>query len=365
MLMKNPYTRSRDNLLKLVGSAEQLASINRFIFAEGKAKGVEAIRVETGAGFDCTLLVDRALDLGEVRFRGRSLCWRSPAGVVAPAYYERAGLGWLRGFGGGMMVTCGLRNVGTDSVEGWESFGLHGEISYAPATRVSANACWKGDRYLIEASGEVREAYLGGPHFVLRRTWRTELGASWIELEDAVTNEGYKPEIHMQLYHWNFGFPLFNPASELYLTSDVVRPRDKAAAEGIERWRLGEEPDTGAAGQVFYHRTQSNGWERAVMTADGEAQDWGVELSWEAASLPYLTQWKMCGAGEYVCGIEPGNCLVEGREWSRARGLAPLAPGETRRYRLRLAALEGSEAVISAVEKCRPADAVVRESLPE
>lgn len=365
--MRNPYSHSRDELLKLVGSAEQLASLNRFTFAEGKAKGVEAIRVETGAGFDCTLLVDRALDLGEVRHQGRSLCWRSAAGVVAQTFYERQGNGWLRGFGGGMMVTCGLRNVGTPSEEGWESFGLHGEISYTPATRVSANARWVEDRYMIEVSGEMREAYLGGANLCLRRTWRTELGANWIELEDAVTNEGHRPEIHMQLYHWNFGFPLFNPASELRLTTDTVRPRDEAAAAGIERWHLGEAPDAGFAGQVFYHRRQeqANGWQRAVMVADGETRDWGVELSWEAASLPYLTQWKMCGAGEYVCGIEPGNCLVEGREWHRAAGLAPLAPGETRHYRLRLLALDGEAEVSQAIEKCRPADAIARESLPE
>ena len=67
--------------------------MNRFTFAEGKAKGVEAIRVDTGAGLDCTFLVDRALDLSEVRFHGRSLCWRSSAGVVGPAFYERQGMG--------------------------------------------------------------------------------------------------------------------------------------------------------------------------------------------------------------------------------------------------------------------------------
>lgn len=352
-------------MLRLVGSVEQLASINRFTLTEGKAKGVEAIRIETGAGFDCTLLVDRALDLAEARFRGRSLCWRSPAGVVAPAFYERAGSGWLRGFGGGMLVTCGLRNVGPGCAEGWETFGLHGEISYTPAARVAVSTRWEGDRYLIEVSGELREAYPFGPHLCLRRRWRTELGACWIELEDEVTNEGHRPEIHMQLYHWNLGFPLFNPASELHLTSDAVRPRDAAAAAGIVRWHLGEEPDAGAAEQVFFHRRQGRqrGWARAVLAADGAARDWGVELSWQVGPLPYLTQWKMCGAGEYVCGIEPGNCLVGGRDWYRQSGRAHLAPGKTRNYRLRLSVLEGEEAIARAIGKCPPAGEVAREAL--
>jgi len=56
------------------------------------------------------------------------------------------------------------------------------------------------------SKGEVREAYPFGPHLRLRRRWQTELGACSIELEDEVTNEGHRPEIHMQLYHWNFGF---------------------------------------------------------------------------------------------------------------------------------------------------------------
>ena len=182
--MEDPLSvgRTRADLLKLVGSAEQLASVERFIFAEGKAKGVEAIRFQTGGGLDGTILVDRALDLSDLRYMGRSLCWRSPAGVVAPSFYERPGNGWLRSFGGGMLVTCGLRNVGPGSQEGWETFGLHGEISASPASRVATSARWDGDRYRLEVKGEVREAYLGGPNLVLRRGWSTELGASWIEL---------------------------------------------------------------------------------------------------------------------------------------------------------------------------------------
>ena len=104
MMMGAEHGRTRSELVNLVGSADQLAWLDRFTFAESKAKGIEAIRAETGAGLSGVLLVDRALDLGDVRYNGRSLCWRSRADVVAPTFYEREGNGWLRGFGGGMLT---------------------------------------------------------------------------------------------------------------------------------------------------------------------------------------------------------------------------------------------------------------------
>jgi hypothetical protein len=45
----------------------------------------------------------------------------------------------------------------------------------------------------------------------------------------------------------------------------------------------------------------------------------------------------MPGAGVHVLGIEPANCLVEGRAVERERGtLVILEPGEQRTYELQL-----------------------------
>ena len=46
---------------------------------------------------------------------GRPLAWRSPTGNIAPGLYEPQGIGWLRGFHGGLLTTCGLRNTGIPS----------------------------------------------------------------------------------------------------------------------------------------------------------------------------------------------------------------------------------------------------------
>jgi hypothetical protein len=84
MDQRNHLNFSQEQLLERVGSMEQLAPVQRFQFIEGRAKSVEAYRVETGAGLAFTTLVDRGLDLADVTYRGRSLCWRSSAGIVAP-----------------------------------------------------------------------------------------------------------------------------------------------------------------------------------------------------------------------------------------------------------------------------------------
>ena len=63
-------------------------------------------------------------------------------------------------------------------------------------------------------------------------------------------------------------------------------------------------------------------------------------------TLPYLSQWKMIGEGEYVLGIEPGNCLPEGRPIEREAGrLVTLKPGESRKMVLEIGIVEGDKEI--------------------
>ena len=350
--MRKYWEAPKRELLRHAGSMDQLAPVRRFTFAEGRAKSVEAIHAETGTGFAFMCLVDRALDLCDARWCGASLCWRSAAGVAGPSAYERTGAGWLRGFGAGMLTTCGLRNVGPGADEGWETFGLHGEISYAPASRVAVNSGWRGDTCRIRISGEVREAYPFGPNLVLRRVWTTEVGASWLGLEDEVTNEGHRPETHMQLYHWNFGFPFLNEATRLRLTADQVEARDEAARAGLDEWSRFAPPSDGFAEQVFFHSHSGEPPTAAsALLVSDESEDLAVELCWDPRQLPHLVEWKLCAPGEYVLGIEPATCLPLGRAWHTAQKLPQLEPGESLRFRLRFAVLHGRDAVRERLSK--------------
>jgi hypothetical protein len=336
--MQRYWDSTREDILKRVGSIDQLAPVRRVAFLEKRSKSVEAIEVNTGAGLSFTVLVDRALDMSDAHWCGRSLSWQSSAGVVAPAYYERSSTGWLRGFGGGMLVTCGLRNAGPPLEEAGEIFGLHGEVSYLPAANAFYKTYWQEDRYCIEIHGEVREAFPFGPNLSLKRVWRTELGANWMELEDVVTNEGFRPELHMQLYHWNFGFPLINDGAKLSLTTDETTGREETSKNGLSRWSAFEAPSINLPEQVFFHSYSAEPPKttRIRIASNADPESLAVELSYPSQQLPCLTQWKCCQMGEYVLGIEPGNCWPEGRQHYRKRGGRVLAPGEYARFAMRL-----------------------------
>jgi hypothetical protein len=62
----------------------------------------------------------------------------------------------------------------------------------------------------------------------------------------------------------------------------------------------------------------------------------------------------MMGEGTYVVGMEPGNCLVEGRAKERERGtLQYIQPGEVREFDLELGVLDSADAIRSLEEELR------------
>jgi hypothetical protein len=54
-----------------------------------------------------------------------------------------------------------------------------------------------------------------------------------------------------------------------------------------------------------------------------------VSLSYRKAELPYLNQWRMAGEGDYVMGLEPGNCYPIGQvEFAKKGLLKYIEPGQ-------------------------------------
>ena len=67
---------------------------------------------------------------------------------------------------------------------------------------------------------------------------------------------------------------------------------------------------------------------------------------YDTTNLPYLTQWKNTRQGIYVSGVEPSNCIPEGRNAAREnKRLMMLKPGEARSFSCRLEILADKEAV--------------------
>ena len=317
---------TRKEVLKRVGNMGQIAGAQRMICAEGKGKGTSLIRVRNGGGLDFSVIPDRGMDILDVNYQGIPLAWISKNGLVRPGFFDDKDAGWLRSFGGGMLVTCGLRNVGIAVDTEDEHFGVHGRYTSLPATNVSISEDWEDEEYVVVVSGRINEANTFGENLVVHRKITVKSTCNEILLEDRIINEGFRPEPVLLLYHLNWGSPLLEADSILLLDPEATRVRDNNAPE--DSWNEFSEPVNGFKEVVYYHQLKKNADKMFGYELRNEKLGIGINVSWEPDALPYLTQWKMMGEGEYVLGLEPGNCHPGGRvsELEEGRGdiLQPL-----------------------------------------
>jgi galactose mutarotase-like enzyme len=244
-----------------------------------------------------------------------------------------------------LLVTCGLTHVGppeTDAITGqWRD--IHGLYSRLRASQVSIKREWRDDNYyVIELSGIVCESILFGEQLRLERIYSLRLGEPTIKIADRITNCGDMPTPLMVLYHFNFGYPLVGAGTRLHTAHERVVPRDSRAVTGLDRWPEYEAATPGYDEQVFFHHVKAD--------KDGESEvllyrdDLAVVIQWDTRNLPYLTQWKNTRQGIYVSGIEPSNCLPEGRNAARSSGrLVMIEPGESREFWCSLMVLQGCD----------------------
>lgn len=329
---------SPTELRTMTATMDQLAGIRLVEYADGKARGMRAAEVWTGSGFNFTVWIDRALDIGPAEFAGFPLAWLHPA-LGAPAFYEPEGRGWVRTFGGGLVTTGGLSHFGQPEESEGQQWGLHGRISHTPPSHVRTFAGWEGDEYVLRIEGEAREAMMPTPNLLLQRRITTRLGARWLKIEDTVRNESFVPVPHMLLYHINFGFPLIAPGTRLEVDDLEVQPRDEVAAAGLAEHASFGPPDPTFQAQVFFHtpRPAADGTVTARLHSPLGP---GVYVRYRAAELPALTQWKMIQSGVYVCGIEPCTTHEGARQLRRSQGrLRDLAPGEEVSYEVEIGVL--------------------------
>jgi len=327
---------SSDELRRLTGAPDQLAGIRLYEYADGKARGLRAADVWTGSGFRFTVWLDRGMDIGPAEYAGKPLAWLHPA-LGTPAQFEPQGHNWVRTFGGGLLTTCGLTHFGQPEQDGNEALGLHGRISHLLAQNVRVTTEWQGDEYVLSIEGEVRQSVLFGENLLLTRRITTRLGATSFQIEDQVRNDGFRPTPHMLLYHCNFGFPVVSPDSELVVHDEQVRPRDAAARSGLATHTGFDPPTPDYAEQVFFHYPKPDSTGHVTASIINRALNFGAFVRYRAAELPALAQWKMMGAGDYVCALEPATNHETPRAVLRERGQLKMpAPGEEVNYSLEL-----------------------------
>ena len=329
----------KDELLKRVGRMEQVASIRRYTLDDGKGRGMRAIEVSNGSGFEFTAYPDRGLDIGPASWNGQSIVWMTRNGPVNPAFYDNKGIEWLRTWMGGLLTTCGWINVGNPCATDNGEQGLHGRMDHTPAEEVNTRCEWvdagtEGERYEMSISGRIVHARVFGENLVTTRTIRTMAGWPGVEIVDRTENLGADSAPLMQLYHMNFGWPLVGEGMRLVAPDHAITPRNAEAEKGLSEWATMPPPTKDFAEQVIYHDLPADekGFCSIQICNDSffkSSEKAALRLSFRKDELPYLVQWRQAGMGDYVMGLEPANCYPLGQDdFAKTGLLRRIEPGQ-------------------------------------
>jgi hypothetical protein len=364
---------SRADLLARVGRLDQIAGVQLTEAADGQERGVRLLRFGTGAGFDFEVLVDRGFDVGRAWLGGRALAWWSPVGLIGPWYHEPAGIGWFRGFAGGLVSTCGLDHTllgGTDDATVFnyphrrtENYGLHGRYTGLPARLAGYGTTWHGDDCLLWAEAEVAQMAVFGEQLLLTRRIEADLGGTSLRIADSVTNTGATTCPHMMLYHCNVGFPVVAADAELIYPA----PAGTCVSDArTERYRALADPEAAFVEECYEH-DMSTGPDGSVHAAVvNRAAGLGVYQRYRRDQLPHHITWRQLGSGTYVVAMEPSTNHDAGRFDARERGeLIHLEPGEQRHYELEIGVLDGAaeiDAFAARADRLQPEPAAGRTS---
>lgn len=345
---------TKRELLRRVGRFDQVAGVRLVTLGDGMGRGVRLVEFRTGTGFSFDVVVDRTFDVGRCEMGGRPLAWIANPGTVGPWYYENDDWGWFRGWGGGMVVTCGLDHTlgpGDDDAEDFhqphirktQHFGLHGRVGGLPAKLTGYGERWEGDECILWAEGEVHQSMIFGEHMTLRRRIEARVGESRFTIHDEVENVGHHPTSHMYIYHCNAGYPIVDGGSE------IIVPASRTWTDygvPIEGYRTLSDPIPSFTEACFEHDVIAEPAGTVPVAVVNRNIGLGVYQVFKVAQLPHHTVWRMMGEDTYAVAMEPGSNRDAGRWDARKRNeLQILEAGETRQYDLEIGALDGAAAI--------------------
>lgn len=345
------YELNKRQVLERVGNITQIAGVKRYRLEEGRKDSVLAIDMKNGSGINITVLPGRAMDIADASYKGIPLAFMSKAGIASASYYEEPGLRWLRNYFGGLLTTCGLTYAGAPCVDNGEPLGLHGRISNIPADEVCSYGEWVGDEYFIKVSGKSTQSCMFGENLSMTRQITMKMGENKIFLDDTIENLGFEQQPFMVIYHMNFGFPLVDEGTKLYVTSNCIQGATEHANKSINSHNLMGSPVNGIEEAVYFHKCYGDNEGLGHCTLVNNRLNIGVSLSFNLDELPNLTEWKMMGQGDYVVGMEPCNCKTLGRANERENGtLRFIQPGEIKHIHIIVEVLEGKNAIEKNLE---------------
>lgn len=357
-----------EDLRRRSGQLAAYGGVRLVELSDGTERGIRMLEFRAGSGLRFTVLVDRAMDIAEVEWKGASLGWHGPSGLRHPALHEpegEGGFGWARSFTG-FLVTCGMDHVlGPEDVDAshygypgvkTKRHGLHGRIANIPARLTGYGEQWEGDRCILWAEGRVRQATTFGENLVLTRRIEVDLGGHEIRLTDRVTNEGYAPTPHMFFYHVNLGAPLLDegaryvaPITDVVWAAHAARYRDQNTG-----YALIPAPQDRFVEQVWQHEAAADAKGEVPVALMNDRLGLGLQVTTRKDQFPCQYEWQHLQAGAYALGIEPSTHHVLGDNAARERGeMIWLKAGEHRAYDARFTVLDGAKALTEAEARIR------------
>lgn len=321
-----------------ISNHAQLGGIETSVIDNGAGRGTRIAWINTGTGLRYKVVLDRAMDIADAFYNQHSLTWLSHLGVSGPQLFSQRGLDWLRTFGGGLLVTCGLSHMGGPEEDAFGERGLHGLISNIPAELESIiqpdPTAGKMD---MSITGRIKETKIFGPSLELKRTISGTIGKPAIRIHDEICNRGNTPAPHMLLYHFNFGWPLIDEGTEIIWQGEWhARKSDSKIFNQSHDFKTCLAPlddHNGSGEDVAFIDIVADPSGMCTGGMYNRKLDLGVAIHFSKKQLPWLTNWQHWGKGEYVMGLEPGTNQVIGQAKAREQNeLIHIAPGETRVY---------------------------------
>ena len=312
---------------RYIGHESQLYGVEEVRLVGGRGDGMRLFQVRNGSGLEFTVSADRCADISRLSFGGDNFSYFASCGYVAPQYYDKDGIGFLKSFTAGFLTTCGLTCAGNPCVDEGEVLPCHGTVSNIPCEYITH---WiENDEIHIKA--RVRDAALGLHKLLLEREYTVPLFGDELHITDRIVNIGSKETPLQVLYHFNIGYPLLDEDAVVKSNAVKIEPRNDHAAEGIDRCLQMEKPQRGFEEMCYYHTFRGE----AEVSVFNPKLGKGLVMSYDPEELGFFTEWKMMGECDYVLGIEPANCQPDGRDVMRKKGLLEfLKPDEEKIYHI-------------------------------
>jgi hypothetical protein len=302
-----------------IGSTDAVVQIRELAGDPHSGSGGRAYAITLAGGLAFEVLPDRGLDIGAVWYANQPIGWRSPLGSpgLAPTPSD-----WLGRFGGGLLVTCGLDNIGSPR----GAYGQHGSHHDTRAHDVAVQRVTEPDRMGVRITGTIDSVEVFGRRVRTYRTITSYADDPAVHISDHVVNEGAWAASVALLYHLNFGAPMVLPGTTIAVDADDHEPRDTESGTGWQEFP-GVIDEVGET--VWQHR--------GLRTVDGIATasvtsptGLSAQVSWRTAELPRLVEWIFPPRHSWALGIEPANAPIFGPDRDEPdAGIPVLAPGES------------------------------------